>query len=91
MMKTIDDLDSVQYNVLWNYLEDLDEIKRISVHSNISEWSDNCVKLEDIGNQIKALVMKHHLYDHDWNLAILNLNYIFCKRAGKGHCTAIEC
>jgi hypothetical protein len=74
MMKTIDDLDVVQYNMMWNYLEDLDKSKYRSTYGKIS--------VRDVSNKIKALVMEHHLYDSDWNMAILNLKYIYCKRSG---------
>ena len=84
MMKTIDDLDPVSYQMLMQLLHDVfsfkGEVLELATSGKLVDWHNANVKFENASNEVKAFVSKHKLYNGNWKQAILNLTYVYGER-----------
>ena len=84
MMKTVDDLDPVSYQMLMQLLHDVfsfkGEILNLAIGVKLDGRYNAMVKLENASNEVKAFVSKHKLYNGNWKQAVLNLTYVYGER-----------
>lgn len=84
MMKTIDDLDVVSYQMLMQLLHDVfnfkEETLNLVTSGKLDDWHNANVKFENASNEVKAFVNKHKLYNGNWKQAVLNLTYVYGER-----------